>query len=84
MNFLLTLHALLTVALNTILKSCAQANCFDTARALVDRMRAGEFLTSSTSEVIYPDEISYSLLLSCCSDPLIARAIVKEVRHEHE
>lgn len=72
------------LALNTILKSCAQAYRFDAARKLVDRMRAGEFSTTSTSQVIYPDEISYSLLLSCCSVPLIARAIIKEVNYDDD
>jgi len=67
------------VALNTILKCCAQAGDFSAARKLVDRMKEGDFTSPGRPTRIYPDETSYSLLLSSCSDPIEARAILREV-----
>ncbi|CAB9519440.1 Pentatricopeptide repeat-containing protein [Seminavis robusta] len=68
------------VALNTILASCAKAGDFEAARALLDRMKNGEFhVPTRTTQPIYPDEISYSLLLSSCRDTSTARGILKEM-----
>ena len=71
---------LLLVALNTILGSCSKAFNFNAARTLVNRMKEGEFSVPRTTQTIYPDEISYSLLLSSCRDPSAAKEILKEVK----
>lgn len=68
------------VALNTVVASCAKAKDFDSARKLLDCMNNGEFCDGKTRAPIYPDEISYSLLLSSCREPLAAREIVKEMQ----
>jgi pentatricopeptide repeat protein len=72
--------AFIAQALNTILGGCSKAFDFKAARALLDRMKDGEFCMPRTSQPIYPDEISYSLLLSSCRDPNAAKSILKEVR----
>lgn len=69
-------------ALNTILAACSKAGDFSAARELLDRMKNAEFLWPGTSHPIMPDEISYSLLLSSCRDPQMAKSILKEVRTE--
>jgi len=68
------------VALNTVVASCAKAKNFNAARTLLDCMKNGEFCDGKTRAPIYPDEISYSLLLSSCREPMAAREIVKEMQ----
>ena len=48
----------------------------------MDRMKSGEFTKPHTGELILPDEISYRMLLSACTDPMEAKSIVQEVRFD--
>ena len=73
-------HGHASVALNTVLSCCAKAVDFQAARNLLDRMKNADFLAPGTLQPILPDEISYSLLLSACRDPAVARDILKEIK----
>lgn len=79
------------VALNTIIAATTKAGNFDLAQQLFDRLKKGDFLDptstsmepdsrGSTRKVLTPDRISYHSLLTGCTDPVIAKRIVKEMR----
>ncbi|KAL9179337.1 hypothetical protein ACHAXT_008627 [Thalassiosira profunda] len=70
------------VTFNTVLSACANADDYEAAQALLDRMRDGEFMfrTNGKIEQIRPDVISYNTVVSCAPDAESILFLLQEMR----
>lgn len=62
------------VVVNTVLLACAKARNYTAAHDILQGLKRGDYAN------VEPDVISYNTVLSACTDPMQAKALVKEVR----